>query len=113
MKPSLRQLLADSHVAAVAIAVLLFWSVQWGVQALWVPLFRAIDFLMTAIVTREIPYFSVSLADCLIRLNTFFYLFYALISFAIAWVLSRWVYRNGPLRSLSTYRIRLKRSNHV
>lgn len=115
MKRSVREILADSHVSAVAIAVLLLWSLEWGFQALWDPLFRAVSFLITAVAILDIPYFSRTLSpvDRLTLITTFFYLFSALISFAAACLLSRWVYGVGPLRSLSTYRTRLRRRNHV
>lgn len=35
MKPSLRKILADSHVSAIAIAVLLFWSLDSALWAFW------------------------------------------------------------------------------
>jgi len=113
VKPSLRQLLADSHVAAVAIAVLLLWSFQWGVRALWDPVSSVTVFLFTAVAILDVPYLSLTASDWLALIGTFTYLVYALISFAIAWLLSRWVYGNGPFHSLSMYRMRLGRSNHV
>jgi hypothetical protein len=36
----------------------------------------------------------------------------AVISLSAAWVLSRWVYKAAPFRSLSECRIRLRRRNH-
>ena len=48
MKPSLREMLADSHTATVAIAVLLLWSLDGAFRALWSPVFRAVSYLLTA-----------------------------------------------------------------
>jgi len=115
VKRSLREILADSHVAAVATAVLFLWSLYWGFHALWSPLRRAANFLFTAVAILNIPYFSPTLtgADRWMLTMTLFFLFNALVSFAAAWLLSRWVYGMGPLCSLSKYRTRLARRNHV
>jgi hypothetical protein len=118
MKPSLREILDDSHIAVIAIAVLLLWSVDWGVEAveaLWSPLSRAAIFLATAVAIRGIPYFpsTLTLADRVMLVGILFYLFGALACIAAAWLLSRWVYGVGLLRSLSNYRVRLIGRNHV
>lgn len=115
VKPSLREILADSHISAVAIAVLLVWSLDAVFRALWGPLSRAASFLFTAVAILDIPYFSrtPTLADRAMLITTFSYLFSAFINIAAAWVLSRWVYGVGPLRSLSKYRTKLPRRNHV
>lgn len=115
MKPTLREILADSHISAVAIAALLLLSLDWGFRALWGPFSRVAGFLFNAIAIFGIPYFSLRLdsADRLILITTITYLFSALISLAAAWLLSRWVYGVGPLRILSTYRTRLTRRNHA
>jgi hypothetical protein len=65
MERSLRQILADSHVAAVTIALLLLWSFDGAIQALWEPASRAIEFLITAVAIFDIPSHSatVSFAD--------------------------------------------------
>ena len=60
MKRSLRQILDDSHIAAVTIAVLL-WSLDGAFQALWIPVSRAVGFLFTAVAILDIPYFSPTL----------------------------------------------------
>jgi hypothetical protein len=115
VKPSLRKILADSHVAAVAIAVLLFWSLDWTSRGLCGPLYRAADFLFTAVAILGIPYFSrtLTLADFLMLIRAFFYLIDALIAFAAAWLVSRWVYGAGPFRSLSAYWKKPARRNHA
>ena len=115
MKPSLRQILADYHVSAVAIAVLLYWSLYWGFSALWSLLAPAANFLVTAVAIVGIPYgsFTFTGADRLVLTLTLIFLSNALVCLAAAWVLSRWVYRTGPLRSLSEYRTKLTRRNHA
>jgi hypothetical protein len=115
VKSSLREILAGSHIAAIAIAVLVLWSIDWGFRALWSPLSRAATFLVTAVAIRDVPYFpsTPTLADRVMLVSTLFYLFGALACIAAAWLLSRWAYGMGPLRSLSKYRVILTRSNHV
>jgi hypothetical protein len=118
VKPSLRGMLADSDVAAVAIAVLLFWSLHsacWSLLGLSGPLSRAAEFSITAVAIHGIPYSSRTLdvTDLFTFFNTFAYLFYSLAYMAAAWLLSRWVYGVGPLRSLSQRSTRLARRSHV
>jgi hypothetical protein len=107
---SLRRILAETHVAAVAIAIFLIWSLDSFFQALWWPLFRAVSYLLTAIAILDVPYFSFNRSQLLIALLN---LSNAFIDFAAAWLLSRWVYREGPFRSLSNFRVRFFRRNHV
>ena len=115
VKYSLRKILADSHVAAIAIAVLLFWSLDSAFRALLFPLFRAVTFLFTAVAILDIPYFSRTLTfiDSVTLLVTFSNLFSSLVCLTAAGLLSRWVYGLGPLRSLTIYRTKLVSSNHV
>lgn len=70
-------------------------------------------FLFTAGAILDIPYLSFTLSERAILVTTFFYLLGALINFFAAWLVSRWVYGVGPLRSLSTYRSRLTGRSHV
>jgi hypothetical protein len=115
VKSTLREVLADSHVPAFAVAVLLLWSLDAGFKALWIPLSPAATVLLTAVAIFDIPYFSpkLTLADRFILITTFSYLWGSLICFAAAWLLSRWVYGVGPLRTLSAYRSRLTRRGDV
>ena len=100
MNPSLRKILADSHVSAVAIAVLLFRSLDSAIWILWGPLSMAI---------LTFPNFPRT--DRFTSFITISYLFNSLVYLAAAWLLSRWVYGKGPLRSLSQYRTILTRRN--
>jgi hypothetical protein len=102
MKLSLRQVLAESHISAVAIAILLIWSFNSAVEALWEPFFSAVSYLITAIAILGLPYippqFTFSQRGMLVK--SCFLLLNALTCFASAWLLSRWVYGSGPLGSL-------------
>ena len=115
MRPSLHEILADKHIAAVAIAVLLLGTLDGTFRALWGPLSSLAGFLFTAVAILDIPYFSPALtrADRLLVVSTLLYLSGAVISFSAAWLLSRWVFGVGPLRNLSAYRARLTRGSHV
>jgi hypothetical protein len=103
---SLRKILADSHVSAVAIAVLLFHSLDYAFWVLWHPISVAMiafpSFPRTLLVPNRLTLFI-----------SFSYLFGSFVSLAAAWLLSRWVYGMGPLRSLSKYRAVLARRNHA
>jgi hypothetical protein len=115
MKRSLREALAESHTAAVAIAVLLVWSLDGAFRALWDPAFSAASFLFTAVAIFDIPYFSptFTIVDRLMLITTLSYLYTAIVSFSAAWLLSRWVYGAGPLRTLMSYRSKLTGRHNV
>ncbi len=113
MKPSLREMLAESQVSAVAIAVLLLWFLDLGFRALWGPLWRIVTFLLTAVAIRDIPYISPYAADSTMLFSAFLYSVDAIVSLAAAFVLSHWVYRAGPFRSLANVRAGLRKANHA
>jgi hypothetical protein len=115
VKPSLRQVLAESHVAAITIAVLLFWSLYWAFLALWPLIWRVAGFFLTAAAILDIPYFSTSVttADRLMLFTTFSYLCGAIVSVLGAWILSRCVFGLGPLRTLAAYRNKRIGRKHV
>jgi|SRR5215469_5543298 len=102
MKRSLREVLADSEVAAVAIAVLLLWGFDAAFRSLWEPVLRLGVFLFTAIAIRGVPYYSsgLTIEDHLKLIVTLDLVYKAIVCFAAAWGLSRWVYSEGPFRSL-------------
>jgi hypothetical protein len=106
---SLSQVLAESHISTVAIAVLLLWTLDWGVRGLWTLVVPAADFVVTAIAIRGIPYAQTPVIWTL----TVLYLLSSFLSLAAAWLLSRWVYGVGPLRTLTGYRRRSHRRNHA
>jgi hypothetical protein len=111
MKGSLRQALADSHVAAITIAVLLLWVLDATCRGLWDPLYDLGAFVFTGIAIWDIPYISPTptLADRSMLIITAYYLYSAFVCVLGAWLLSRWVYGMAPLRSLATYRSQLIR----
>ena len=103
MKPSFCKALAASHVAAVTIAVLLLWSLDAAFRALWPPLSRVIDFVLTGIAILDIPYLSpgLTVTDRSMLMIASGYLYEAVISFFGAWLLSRWAYGVGPFSTLA------------
>jgi hypothetical protein len=103
---SLRQILADSHVAAATIAVLLLWSLDAAFLALWEPVSRVLGFLFTAVAILDVPYYSPSVTtlDRLMLITMSAYSYSAAASFLAAWLLSRWVYGVDPLRIVPRYR---------
>ncbi len=109
MKPSVRQVLADSHVAAIAIVLLLLRPIEPLFHTLWLPLYNLGSFLATAVAIGGVPSRSLvaSPDDRLAFGAACIALFEAASSVTAAWLLSRWVYGEGPLRSLSKYRGRL------
>ncbi len=102
MKRSLREVLADSQVAAVAIAVFLLSGFDAAFRGLWEQLYRLGVFLFTAIAIWDVPYHSSTLTifDRLNLIVTLYLLYSAIFCFAAAWGLSWWVYGHGPFHSL-------------
>ncbi|MGC1686374.1 MAG: hypothetical protein WA734_12195 [Candidatus Acidiferrales bacterium] len=115
MKTSLRQILADSHISAVAIAVLLIWSLDSILEALWGPTLNAANFLFTAVailgLPHNLPIFGFSERFMLLSIG--FFLFNAFSCLAAAWLLSRRVYGTGPFRSLKSCGERFVRRSHA
>ena len=115
MKRPLRETLADTHIAAVTIAVLLLWALDGAFKALWEPLSHALGFLFRAVAIFDIPYLSSTLTSrdrlSLFILGANFY--WALVNFFAAWLLSRWVYGSGPLNTLSRYSKNISGSKNV
>jgi hypothetical protein len=111
--PSLRKALADSHVSAVAVLVLLLFSFGRLFHALLVPLPWTLDFLLTAIAVHALPSVSFTVADRLMVVTTLASLFKASAGFAAAWLLSRWVHGVGPFRCLITLRAAWPRGDGV
>jgi hypothetical protein len=112
MPRSFRQILVHSHIAAVAIAVLLVWSLDAGARALGRPLFRAVYFLINVVAIGGIPYGSgrFVLGEWFIP---FAYLFSCIIYLGAAWLLSHRLYGMAPFRSLSESCAKLVRRNHA
>lgn len=115
INPRLRNILAESHISAIAIAVLLLWSISSAFLALGRPFMAVVDYVVIAVAILGIPFSGpITLADKVMLFITGQYLLSASISFAGACVLSRWVYGMGPLRSLSGLRsAMLRKGNHA
>lgn len=115
VKPSLREILADSYVAAVAIAMLLIWFVDLLFEALWGPISLAGNLFFTAVAIFDIPYISQTKthSNFLLLFNTVTSLLFSLANVSAAWLLSRWVYGVGPLSSLKNIHARLTGSDHA
>lgn len=114
VKRSWADILAESHVAAVAIALLLAWSLEAAFTAVWGPLSHLLSYLMTAVAILDVPYFSRTLTtmDRLELLLAASELFYAFVYLAAACLLSGCVYGMGPIRSLSQYSAIIRGRNH-
>ncbi|HXT85506.1 MAG TPA: hypothetical protein VN745_00655 [Verrucomicrobiae bacterium] len=112
---SLRAALSESHISAIAVAVLLFLFFDFLVRALLGPLSAGIMFLITAIAIRGMPYFPERAAMYreLQLIATFYFLFEAAVSLAFAWLLSKWTYDAAPVTILKRYRPILSRRNNV
>ena len=55
MQPSFRKTLADLDVAAIVLALLLFWPTQAVLQAMREAFTRAVTFIATMIAIRDFP----------------------------------------------------------
>jgi 4'-phosphopantetheinyl transferase EntD len=115
VKRSLQEVLAESHIAAITIAILLFSALDGIFQAVWPPVSNALGFLFTAVAIFDIPYFSPTLTvmDRLTMIVLFSYLYFAFISLLAAYLVSRWVYRKGPLKVLTGYYSKLIWRKHA
>lgn len=104
-----------SHISAVAIAVLVFYSFDYFVRAFLDVLPSFVYFIATAMAIRGMPYVS-SRTGSLEQFGLFqalYYLLWAATSFVFAWLLSRWIYGLGPFACLKDYRPSLARRNHA
>ena len=113
MKLSLREALIRSHVAAIAIAVLMVCSFESFAFALWQPAYSVGSYLLTAVAIQDIPYFRFRYTEFSVVFLACFYLFYALVELAAASALSRLVYGMGPLDSLRKHCATLARKANV
>jgi hypothetical protein len=118
VQASLRKVLIDSHVAAITIVVLIFYSAVFFTKlafAMSEPALEVVFYIATAVAIRGIPSAPVTryyITDYLLP-ATLPNLLFALIALAGAWLLSSWVYGTGPLRTLSNYRNKLSRKTNA
>jgi hypothetical protein len=116
-RPSFVRILAESHIAAVAIAFLVFWSVESGVRALYyvisIPTMNFWGAIDISFFFSDFPHAFEVFVDSLRMEFTnevvFGFLFSALVCLAASWFLSHGVYGVNPTRSLGRYRVRLTR----
>jgi hypothetical protein len=115
MQASLRKTLIDSHVAAAAIAILLLSSLRTALFFLPTLSYWVAPALTAAWKTRDFSqsHLSLNYATSVILPASLVSLFGALACVLAAWLLSRWVYGVGPLRSLGSYRGKLSRRTHA
>jgi hypothetical protein len=115
VKPSVRKILADSHIAAVAMAVLLTFALEWALDALWSPFIRVADFVFNSIAILDVSSGSLhfDFTDRATLFVSFFLLCSAATAVASAWILSRWAYGETPLSTLRGYYARIARHGDV
>jgi hypothetical protein len=112
VKPSLRAALVESHVAAVAVSIFLLWSLDYAFSALWAVLVPTVEFVVTAIAIRGVPYWSVA-ENRVALFETCTYLSGTITSWSAAWLLSRWAFGVSPLKCLRIYHSRITGSFHA
>jgi hypothetical protein len=114
VKTDLRKVLAESHVAAIAIAVLLCWSVGAALQGIMAPLFSAAEYLAIAVTIRGGPSVGPDFfRSHALQIAAAAYVLNAAVDFAAAWLLARWVYGDGPFTVLRRYRRKIARRNNT
>lgn len=112
VKPSFKKAIGDSYIAAVAIAILLVKFMDSSVRALWPFATRAFEYLLTAVLILDIPYFSGAL--WYVDFGTLLYsVVTAGSSLGAAWLIAKWAYGFGPLQSLKHCRQRLLRKPYA
>lgn len=108
MKRSLRQVLADSHVAPIAIAAFLLIAVDGAFRASWPLLLAVTRYLVRDIASLDNPYAeTITPMSRLVLIPSGFYLYAAGVSYGAAWLLSHWVSGVGPFRCLTEHGIRI------
>lgn len=111
--PSLRNVLADSRVSAVAVVVLLLFSFGRLVHALLALFPWFVDFLLTATAVHGLPSVSFTVVDRLMLTPPLAGLFKAFAGFAAAWLLARQIHGVGPFRCLFPFRVTWARRNRA
>lgn len=104
---SLRETLIASHIAAAAIAVLLFWVVDQTLLGLWAVIPKVSTFLLTAAAMHSVR--ITDMPDRFVLLPASVDLLGAGMCLASAWVLSRCVYGASPFHTLGSYAARITR----
>lgn len=114
MSVPVRTLLRETHVAAVIIAVLLFSTLDTLFQSLWFsaePILR--NYTEDAMGVTGQFRLPPGQIQQIIAWASGPALLRGLAEWGAAWLLSQWVYGEGPLRSLARYRTRIARKTHA
>lgn len=113
MQTSLRRALADSHIAALAVAILLFFSLEGLSDALFYLVNHLVLFVRLAATYRSFDVMRpLAERDPEMLPRTLSSLIGTFAVIFSAWLLSRWIYRANPLRCLASYRDRVSRRMH-
>jgi len=114
VKPTVRQVLADSQVAGVAILIALLSALVSAAIGTGRVLSFTIGYLATALAIRGIPYEHFGSEGAWLMQTISFWVFVdALVCLGWAWILARWVFGHGPLGSLKKSIGQFARSFHV
>jgi hypothetical protein len=105
MKPTLRTILDESHIAIIAITILLGQGIMWLFQLVWFPASEALKIMTDAI---KYPYAHYSFSLIFGLQSVYLFLGEAIPCFAVAWILSVWVFGAGPFEVLIGYHARLE-----
>ena len=115
MRSPLRKVLIDSHVAAITIAIMIFFSLEAALFGLYISANTAALFFLVNLPNKLSTHTLLALYDATLPLIpwTLYNLVMSLTGIFAAWILSRWVYGVGPLRSLGSYRGRFSRKTNA
>lgn len=108
MQRSLREVLADSHVAVATVAILLFWCLVLVFRAVLGPLYEVAVFIIWTVSVGSSPYRPFSELNGFRLLTSLIDLSIACFYFFSAWLLTRKTYRLNPFELLTAYARRLK-----
>jgi hypothetical protein len=107
----------ESHIAAVAIALLLVWAVAALVSGLWYPVYRIVSYIIEAIAILDIPSSSVFMLDMteglVVLAMSLTYVVFAFFYVLAAWIIARWIYGTMPLRVLTKYASKIRAKNYA
>jgi hypothetical protein len=114
MTQSLRKSLAESHVAAIAIAILMFWA-SGGLVSIVGPLFEAVvRFLFFAVGAVDLSFGLTAFRDLRNEYQVLgLGIAFSLLEFVGAFLVAKFVYGAGPIAVLVKYGAHLGRNNHV
>jgi hypothetical protein len=100
MHGSLRSVLAKSHVAAIALALLILWAVGsmfWGLEG---PVRDLLTYIGTGVLILDIPTAPPPFEVRMTMITSAGLLLTGLGEFGFACLVSAWVYRTGPMTAL-------------